>query len=353
MRATVRTVLACAAVALAAPAHAGNPQHAGLQVALRAWGLYAGPIDGVLGPQTRAAVRGFQKRAGLPVDGVAGLRTRLKLGPLGRPLFGRRTIRRGNFGWDVSVLQFLLARWGVYVGPIDGYVGPETEAALRRWQRAAKLEVDGRAGPRTLAALGGRTRTPLARPPSRARIYVARPGDSLSAIAERFGTSVAALVRANRLDPRDVLLVGRRLVLPRGSTAPALRPSRDSVPRVLTRWASRYGIDAALVRALAWMESGYQPAVVSPAGARGVLQLLPASRDFVETVLVKRRLPRGVEGDAQVGVLLLRHLLNRFGGDEHLALAAWYQGERGVRDRGVLPETRLFVADVLALKERV
>ena len=49
-----------------------RPQVAGLQVALRAWGLYDGPIDAIDGPGTRAAVRAFQQRAGLPVDGVAG-----------------------------------------------------------------------------------------------------------------------------------------------------------------------------------------------------------------------------------------------------------------------------------------
>jgi hypothetical protein len=49
---------------------------------------------------------------------------------------------------------------------------------------------------------------------------------------------------------------------------------------------------------------------------------------------------------------LLRHLLRRFDGDQRLALAAWYQGEKAVRERGLYDETKVFVANVLALSSR-
>jgi peptidoglycan hydrolase-like protein with peptidoglycan-binding domain len=356
VRGSIRTAVLFAAgvLFLAGPAHAGNPQHAGLQVALRAQGLYCGPIDGILGVQTRGALKAFQKRAGLPVDGIAGAKTRIALGPLGRPLFGKRTIRRGLFGWDVSVLQFLLTRDGVYTGPIDGFLGPETEAALRRWQRSTKrLAADGVAGPRTLSMLGTRTRTPLARRDVPAHWYVVQRGDTLTSIAARFGTSVVALARANRVDPRAILPERKRLKIP-AARPHSLRAAPSTVRDTLTRWAGRYSVDPTLVRALAWMESGYQPNVVSSAGARGVLQLLPVTRQYVETVLLGgRRLPHTLDGDVQAGVILLRHHLRSFRGDERLALAAWYQGERGVRQQGVLAETKQFVANVLALKSRV
>src|SRR5436309_3687811 len=127
------------------------PQVAGLQVALRAYGLYLGPIDGISGPATVHGVKRFQHRAGLQVDGKVGAATRRAFGPLGRPLFGTRTLRRGAFGWDVSVLQFLLARRGELV-PIDGFFDAQTERALRRFQRARRLTIDGIAGERTPAA---------------------------------------------------------------------------------------------------------------------------------------------------------------------------------------------------------
>src|SRR5215813_12390091 len=102
MRARIAIVGALAA-AFALPAAASsavNPQHAGLQVALRAQGLYLGPIDAIIGPKTVAAVRSFQRVHGLKITGIADLRTRRALGPLGTPLFGSRPLSRGKFGWD-------------------------------------------------------------------------------------------------------------------------------------------------------------------------------------------------------------------------------------------------------------
>ena len=55
----------------------------------------------------------------------------------------------------------------------------------------------------------------------------------------------------------------------------------------------------------------------------------------------------------QAGVALLRHLLQVFHGDERLALAAWYQGERAVRESGVYKVSKPFVAGVLALSKRM
>ena len=82
-----------AGLTLATTAHAGNPQIAGLQVALRAYGLYTGPVDAIAGPGTVRATKAFQRRAGLVADGRAGPATRRALGPLGAPVFGRRTLR--------------------------------------------------------------------------------------------------------------------------------------------------------------------------------------------------------------------------------------------------------------------
>jgi LysM repeat protein len=354
-----RALTIAAAFALLAPAAARaavNPQIAGLQVALRAHGLYLAQIDGVAGPKTAAALHAFQRRKHLRV-GVVDVRTRIALGPLGRPLFGSRTLRRGDFGWDVSVLQFLLTRRGVYSGALDGYLGKETSAALRRYQRLMNLSADAVVGPRTLTAIVRHDRVPVrSQPHARVvvstSIYRVRPGDSLTKIAQTHGTTIAKIAALNHIDPARPIIIGQRLKLPL-ATPTALASQSVNVRAILDRWSGKLGVDPHLVRALAWMESGFQTKIVSPAGAVGVLQTLPSTRAYVETVLAGRKIPHTVDGDVEVGVLFLKHLLNVFGGDEKLALAGWYQGERAVRKHGAYKVTKPFVANVLALRARM
>ncbi|MGZ4333023.1 MAG: peptidoglycan-binding protein [Gaiellaceae bacterium] len=353
-----RLAVIAAVAALAAPAAAlggVNPQIAGLQVALRAHGLYLAQIDGVAGPRTTAAVHSFQRTHGLPV-GLADTRTRVALGPLGRPLFGSRVLRHGDFGFDVSVLQFLLTRHHVYAGALDGYFGKETAAALRRYQRLMHLQADSIVGPRTMSTIVRRdsvpVRTPVAVPVSFVtEVHVVRVGDTLTAIAARAGTTIAALASLNRIDPAKPIVIGQRLKVPAPSAA--LAPTRSDVRAKLDAWSARLGVDPHLVRALAWMESGFQTRIVSSAGARGVLQTLPTTRAYVETVLAGRPIPRTVDGDIEVGILYIRHLLQVFHGNEKLALAGWYQGERAVREHGVYNVSKPFVANVLALRLRM
>jgi soluble lytic murein transglycosylase-like protein len=114
-----------------------------------------------------------------------------------------------------------------------------------------------------------------------------------------------------------------------------------------------YGVDPRLVRGIAWWESGFNNSLVSPAGARGVMQILPATWDYVETVLVRRRIPRTLSGNVLVGVAFLDQLLREFRGNVRLALAAYVQGPQSVRTDGVFRETRRYVAGVLALSRRL
>ena len=352
-----------------------NPQTAGLQVALRAQGLYRGSIDAISGPETVAAVRDFQRMEGLPATGLADARTRAALGPLGRPLFGARTLRRGAFGWDVAVLQFLLIRQGISV-PINAYYDGPTLHGVRIMQERLHLSQDGVVGPHTFAALVKREPTPLAHgvPVSagrnsghnhhahhhaRSAIHVVRSGESLSSIARHYHTSVARLARMNHLDPSRYLQIGARLRVPRvRHVAPTQHvayrtQSVASVRALLDHWAAHYGVSHHLVRALAWMESGYNNALVSSVGARGIMQLLPSTFRFAETVLIHRHLHHNANGNVRAGVAYLSHLLHDFHGNKRLALAGWYQGERAVRNHGVYKVSKTFVKDVLALEKRM
>ena len=150
----VRVTTAAVALLLAGPAWGqGSAPVAALQTALSAKGIYSGTIDGVRGPETRSAVRRFQRRAGLQADGVAGPQTRRALGRFGRHRIGSRVLHRGAFGWDVAALQFQLAWHGFPSGAFDGVFGQRTESALQAFQEWAGLSADGHAGTQTWRAL--------------------------------------------------------------------------------------------------------------------------------------------------------------------------------------------------------
>jgi hypothetical protein len=84
------------------------------------------------------------------------------------------------------------------------------------------------------------------------------------------------------------------------------------------------------------------------------MQLLPSTWKYVEDVLIEHSVPdHGSDGNIHVGMAYLHHLLQAFNGDEHLALAGWYQGERSVKTNGPLQVSKVFVANVLALKARM
>ena len=167
-----------------APASAG-PKTAAIQVALKRFGLYNATVDGVRGPITRAAIAEFQRHRGLSADGVVGPETRRAFGKRGRPALGSRTMKRGDRGWDVASLQYMLARRGYPPGAIDAVFGPMTDAAVRNFQAAYGLSADGLAGPITLHALrhgsASRGTTPVADGP--VRILRPLPGP----MGDRFG----------------------------------------------------------------------------------------------------------------------------------------------------------------------
>ncbi len=179
----VASVLVAAGVSRAA----GNPDVAALQVGLRARNVYVGTIDGLFGNETSAAVRELQLRAGLPATGAFGPGTRRLLGAYARPTVGSRILTRGMSGWDVAALQFLLAWHGFPSGYFDGVLGPQTQAALIRFQRWARLLPDAIAGPAVLAALRS--------PPLRSPIALAWPlqlpiGDRFGPRGSRFHAAI-------------------------------------------------------------------------------------------------------------------------------------------------------------------
>lgn len=352
------------ALALAAPAQGSTSRNApdsrvaALQVALRAQGHYVAPIDGLDGPLTQTALAQLRVKHGISERAV-GRRTRAALGALGKPLLGQRELGFGARGWDVSVLEFQLRRFGLPVRAVDGTFTKATAAALRRLQRAHGLTADGIAGKQTFRILAGlATGAPGAplTPPTRL-VHVVRVGESFFSIAGLYGISPLLLAKENALHLTSVIVPGQRLTLPTGTrprTATAVREpvggrvGADAVRTSLDRWSAVYGVDPKLSRAVAWMESGFQQDVVSEVGAIGVMQLLPETWSWLDA-LIGVKTPRTYDGNVRAGVRYLRWLLDEFDGNRRLALAGYYQGARAVRERGLFEDTKRYVAVILKL----
>jgi soluble lytic murein transglycosylase-like protein len=118
--------------------------------------------------------------------------------------------------------------------------------------------------------------------------------------------------------------------------------------------AAQHGVPPSLARAIAWQESGFNNALVSTANARGVMQILPGTWDWVNRNLAGANPlnPNSAMDNVRGGVLYLRQLLNDFGGDEASAIAAYYQGPGAVRSRGLYDDTKQYVQSVSALRPR-
>ena len=117
--------------------------------------------------------------------------------------------------------------------------------------------------------------------------------------------------------------------------------------------ASQHGVSPSLAAAIAWQESGFNNGMVSSANARGVMQVMPGTWDYVESNLAGRKLDTGSATDnVHAGVLYLKHLLEQTGGDESTAIAGYYQGLGSVRSRGLFDDTQQYVANVQALRSR-
>ncbi|MBE5799129.1 MAG: hypothetical protein E7321_04185 [Clostridiales bacterium] len=138
----------------------GNDVYA-LQLRLIELRYLSGVADGVFGVETQNAVIAFQKNNNLTADGNAGSATIKKLGGSCKaatsstpaPAAAGATLREGDQGEAVYILQARLFELGYYTGRIDGRFSEETTMAVRQFQMANGLTADGIAGKGTLSKL--------------------------------------------------------------------------------------------------------------------------------------------------------------------------------------------------------
>lgn len=126
------------------------------------------------------------------------------------------------------------------------------------------------------------------------------------------------------------------------------RLDRDRFAEPVNRFAALYGVDPTLVRAVIHAESAFRPDAVSPKGAGGLMQLMPATAARFD--VTDRFDP---EDNIAGGVAYLALLLDMFQGDRELAVAAYNAGEGAVKRYGGIPpyeETRVYVKRVMQLQ---
>jgi LysM repeat protein len=311
-------------------------------------------------PSRRRTTLRLARNLGVPLL-LAGLVT------AGSPGWGLYTIKRGDTLSDIA------ARYGTTVGKLVTVNKlPGTGNLI---YAGSTLKVPGSGGS---SGGGGGSRSHL----------VVR-GDTLSGIALRYGVSQSALARRNDIPASNVVMLGATLRIPgasggsggsstksssadssnsfagrtysagvvnaasRNRSALSRRgvPSRDGMRAIIAAKARANGVDPALALAVSYQESGWNQRAVSVANAVGAMQVIPATTDWISGVVGRRLNPLNAHDNATTGVVLLK-ILTRSASSERQAVAAYYQGLRSVRERGMYPDTRRYVANVMALKAR-
>ena len=188
--------------------------------------------------------------------------------------------------------------------------------------------------------------------------YRVRHGDTLASVAAMHAVPLKEIAAANGLTPPYLLRTGQTLAVPSGVAA-AVEPLPGAIGLAasfgpsIERWAREYGLPPSLMQAMTWRESRWRPDAVSNRGAIGIGQVLPETATWVSDHLIGRRLdPWRVEENLQLSAAYLRWLIDRAGGDEAAALAAYHQGRTSVLEDGWFSVTHRYVKDVFDLRWR-
>jgi len=186
---------------------------------------------------------------------------------------------------------------------------------------------------------------------SAGRSYVVQAGDTLSGIADRFGVPMLALVQVNSLSDPYLIVEGEVLMIP-VPEIPIGPPAAPETEAMLEEAAAAEGLDPGLVKALAYLESGWQQDVVSHTGAMGVMQIQPTTGYWLEEEIFgyDLNIETSAYDNIRAGARYLS-ILMQVTGDTDKALAAYYQGY-GALSLGIIYEDTIqYVAAVKAIRD--
>lgn len=339
------------------PAPARPPWH-------RRWGAFAGIV--LFAVAASAASGTYVVRRGDTLSGIAGrhgvstsaLAAANGIGDPNRIVEGRRLAIPGSAAAASAAMTHRVA-------PGDTLIG-----IARRYgvSAAALASTNGLTNPNRIVAgrvltISGGAGAPV--PASTPVVHVVRAGDNLSDIAARYGVTTASLASANNIANPHRVGAGARLTIPAASRAPSTpvataglpyrlqsSPGRLALLPVFDHWAAHYGVPPDLLKAMTWLESGWQSSVVSATGAIGVGQIMPGTVEWMEETLIGEDLdPYDPDDSIRMSARYLRWLLDRTGSTS-TSLAAYYQGLQSVRTIGLYDDTRSYVAGVLAFRSR-
>jgi len=150
-------------------------------------------------------------------------------------------------------------------------------------------------------------------------------------------TSPAAVVGAANANKATLLAIGV--------------PSKEQMRALVSSTATSMGVDPALALAVAFQESGFNHASVSPANAIGTMQVIPSSGDWAGDLVGRDLNLLDPNDNVVAGVAILRTLV-RTSPDLPTAVASYYQGASSVKRNGMYSDTRRYVANVQALMAR-
>lgn len=278
---------------------------------------------------------------------------------------GTHTVASGE------TVSAIASRYGTTVAAIVSANGLDSRAFIRVGQT---LTVSGAAAAPAAAPAAS----------SAGGSHTVGSGETVSAIASRYGTTVAAVVAANGLDARAFIRVGQQLTIP-GAAAPAATstaapagttlvgntflgrtyaptvvasanankatllsmgvPSKAEMQAKVAATARAMGVDPALAQAIAFQESGFNHTSVSPANAIGTMQVIPSSGEWAEQLTGREINLLDPDDNVVAGVAILRQLV-KSSPDLSTAIASYYQGGASVKRNGMFSDTRRYVANI-------
>lgn len=129
------------------------------------------------------------------------------------------------------------------------------------------------------------------------------------------------------------------------------QPSRAQMQALVAQTAREMGVSPSLALAHAFQESSFDMASVSPANAVGVMQVIPSAGQWAERLLGQDLNLLDPKDNVRAGVAIIRHHQNNSSSKE-IGIASYYQGATGVKKYGMYPDTKRYVANIIALQNR-